>query len=171
MVVADAESAIKTIDMSVQQGADGMQHMFLNDKDVTSLLRTPVVSRMASDVSAVPAVREFLLDVQRDIAKSNNVVMEGRDIGTVILPNATCKVFLTANLETRAIRRQKELQRSGIEQDLETVMRDMAARDYNDSHRDTAPLRQADDAILFDDSDLNIEETTSSLLALWDTRK
>ena len=118
---------------------------------------------MASAVSAKPVVRQFLLDMQRNLAENNNVVMDGRDIGTVVLPNAQVKIFLTADVKVRAMRRYKELQEKGINDTFEAVLEDMEKRDYNDSHRATAPLKQADDAVLADTSDLNFEESLELL--------
>lgn len=135
----------------------GEQVVLLNDEDVSGLIRTPEASMMASAISAVPAVRAFLLDLQRDIAKTNNVIMDGRDIGTVVLPNADVKIFLTASAEARARRRYKELVEKGMDVKYEDVLNDVITRDYNDSHRDIAPLKQADDAVLADTTEIDLE--------------
>ena len=138
---------------------NGSQHIYLNSEDVTSLIRTESVSKYASDVSAIPEVRAFLLSLQRDIAKTNSVIMDGRDIGTVVLPDAEVKIFLTASPETRAKRRYKELLEKGEKVIYEDVYNAIIERDKNDSTRAAAPLKQASDAILLDSSELSLEET------------
>lgn len=145
---------------------DGNQHIFLNGEDVSDKIRTESVSAAASDVSAIPAVRDFLFDMQRDIAEKNDVVMDGRDIGTVVLPDAELKIFLTAKPEIRAQRRVLQLLEKGIESDFEVVLADVLQRDYNDSHRDFRPLRLADDGILVDNSELSFEETLEKIILL-----
>jgi cytidylate kinase len=145
---------------------DGAQRVFLDGKDVSDDIRTPAASMMASAVSAKPPVRAFLLDMQRNLAKRNNVVMDGRDIGTVVLPDATVKIFLTADVEERAMRRFKELSEKGDTATFEEVLEDMKVRDYNDSHRPIAPLKQADDAVLADTTKLNFEESLDLLLKI-----
>lgn len=142
---------------------DEAQHIFLNSEDVSEKIRTTEVSMGASDVSAIPKVREFLFDLQRDIAKKNNIIMDGRDIGTVVLPNADVKIFLTASAEERAKRRFKELQEKGDSITFEQVLVDINQRDYNDSHREIAPLKQADDAILIDTSSLSLDESVEKI--------
>ena len=142
---------------------EGEQRVFLDGVDVSDEIRTPVASMMASAVSAKPAVRQFLLDMQRNLAKNNNVVMDGRDIGTVVLPNAQVKIFLTADVKTRAMRRFKELEEKGVKETFEAVLADMEKRDYNDSHRATAPLKQAEDAILADTTTLSFDESLELL--------
>ena len=137
---------------------EGAQTVSLNGEDVSGLIRTPEISSAASKVSAIPEVRAFLLDTQRSIADSVSVVMDGRDIGTVILPDADVKVFLTATAEQRAKRRYKELTEKGQDVDYETVYSDLVARDKADETRAAAPLRAADDAIPFDNSEVGIEE-------------
>ncbi|MBO5935507.1 MAG: (d)CMP kinase [Clostridia bacterium] len=144
---------------------DGTQRVFLNGEDVSEVIRMPEASMAASNVSAIPAVRAFLLDLQRDMAKNNNVIMDGRDIGTVILPDAQYKFFLTASAEVRADRRFKELAAKGIAVDYKALLDEIIQRDYNDSHRETAPLKQADDAILIDSSDMNIEEVINAIIS------
>lgn len=143
---------------------DGEQVVMLDNENVNGLIRTPEVSMMASKCSALPVVRAFLLDMQRNLAKRNSVVMDGRDIGTVVLPNANVKIFLTASALARAERRFKELQEKGIEADLQSVLKDIEQRDYNDSHREIAPLKQADDAVLVDTTELDLEQSFEVLL-------
>lgn len=138
---------------------DGVQRVFLNDEDVTDLIRTQKVSMAASLVSAVPQVRAFLLDLQRDIAKKNNVIMDGRDIGTVVLPNAQVKIFLYATPECRAKRRYKELIERGEEITYEEVLDEVNQRDYQDTHRDIAPLKPCEGCIMADTSNLTLEES------------
>ena len=145
---------------------DGVQHMYLNGADVSKKIRLPEVSSMASKVSALPPVRAFLLDTQRSAAKTNSVVMDGRDIGTVVLPDADVKIYLTASAEVRAKRRFLELQEQGASDTYEEVLKDMIERDYRDMHREIAPLRQADDAVLLDTSDLSLEESVAALLKI-----
>ena len=147
------------ISIEIQYDDSGLQHMFLNGKDVTKEIRMPEVSIYASDVSAIPEVREFLLNLQREFAVKYNVIMDGRDIGTVVLPDADLKIFLTADLSARAHRRYIELIEKGVETSPEAVEADMALRDKNDSSRETAPLKQADDAILVDTTEFTLEES------------
>ncbi len=138
---------------------NGEQRVFVNGEDVSDDIRTPAVSKAASVVSAVPAVREFLFSLQRTLADSHDSVMDGRDIGTVVLPDADVKIFLTASAERRADRRYKELLEKGESVEYSTVLDDIKKRDYADSHRDIAPLKQADDAVLADTSDLTLDES------------
>lgn len=163
----DAEEVKATLDdIDVSLGfVDGSQHVFLNGEDVSEEIRLPASSMAASAVSAIPEVREFLLLLQRDIAKKNNCLMDGRDIGTVILPDAQYKFFFTASAEIRADRRCKELKEKGIPADYETVLAEIKERDYNDSHRETAPLKQADDAVLIDSSYMTIEEAVDKIVS------
>ena len=140
------------------------QRVFLDGTDVSSLIRTPKVSMMASAVSAKPEVRAFLLEMQRKLARENNVLMDGRDIGTVVLPNATVKIFLTASVAARAERRYKELCEKGIEASFDEVYKDIEKRDYNDSHREIAPLKPADDAVIADTTECSIEESLKLIL-------
>ena len=140
--------------------------MYVNGEDVSSHIRTQPVAMAASRVSAFPPVRAFLLDLQRDIAARNSVIMDGRDVGTVILPHADVKIFLTARPEVRATRRVAELTEKGIQADFDTVLREIAQRDHNDMTRAVAPLRQADDAVLLDNSELNAEETIDAALQI-----
>ena len=143
---------------------DGEQVVMLDDENVNGLIRTPEVSMMASDCSALPVVRAFLLDMQRNLAKRNSVVMDGRDIGTVVLPDAKVKIFLTASAVARAERRFKELTEKGMTVEFDEVLKDIEQRDYNDSHRAIAPLKQADDAALVDTTELDLEESFELLL-------
>lgn len=154
------------IQIALRHGEDGLQHMFLGEEDVTQAIRANAVSRYASQVSAHPEVRDFLMEMQRDFARRENVIMDGRDIGTVVLPQAELKIFLTASVEKRAIRRHKELAEKGETEPLEKIREQIAQRDYADTHRETAPLRQAEDAVVVDTSDLNLEESLDALRAL-----
>ena len=161
------EAIIATItdDLKVElKFIDGEQRMFLSDEDVSDKIRTPEASMAASRVSAVPKVREFLFDLQKKLARENNCVMDGRDIGTVVLPDADVKIFLTASPEARAERRFKELTEKGMDVKYEDVLADMIKRDYDDSHRAIAPLKQADDAILCDTSNIGLEESIALII-------
>ena len=149
---------------------DGAQHVYLNGEDLGDKIRTPEMSMYASAVSAIPAVRAFLLDTQRDIAHKNSVVMDGRDIGTVILPDAEVKVFLFASNEARAKRRYKELIAKGEDVKYEDVLREMIERDNNDRNRDVAPAVAADDAVVLDNSELTMEETLEKIIEIARTR-
>lgn len=163
----DSESVISLLPETIVElkYIDGTQKVFLNNEDVSETIRLPEASMAASNVSAIPKVRAFLLDLQRDMAKKNNVIMDGRDIGTVILPDADYKFFLTASAEVRADRRFKELKEKGIDVDYKQLLEEIILRDYNDSHRATAPLKQADDAILVDSSDMTLEESINAILS------
>ena len=143
---------------------DDSQRVFLGDKDVTEKIRTPQISMRASKISAIPLVREFLLNLQRDLSQKNNVIMDGRDIGTVILPNADVKIFLTATPEVRARRRHKEQLEKGLQSSYEEVLGDIIKRDYDDSNRAVAPLKRADDAILVDTSEYTFDESVELVL-------
>ena len=149
---------------------DGEQRVFLNGEDVSELIRTPKASLMASAVSAKPEVRAFLLEMQRRLARENNVIMDGRDIGTVVLPDATVKIFLTASAEERANRRYKELIEKGMEVNYADVLADIEKRDYNDSHRDIAPLKPAEDSVLADTSKNNLEQSVDLILSIINER-
>lgn len=140
------------------------QRVFLNGEDVSNFIRTPEISMAASAVSALPPVRQFLFETQQKIARENNVVMDGRDIGTVVLPNADVKIFLTASPEERARRRYDELVLKGEKVNYDDVLKDVITRDYNDSHRAIAPLKQADDAILVDTTGNTLEKSIEVLL-------
>ena len=144
----------------------GAQHVFLNGEDLGDKIRTPEMSMYASAVSAIPAVRAFLLDTQRDIARKNSVIMDGRDIGTVILPDAEVKIFMFASNEARAMRRYKELVAKGESVKYEDVLREMIERDNNDRNRDVAPAVPAEDAIMLDNSEMNVEENVDAVIEL-----
>lgn len=143
---------------------DGLQHMVLNGQDVTEEIRLPEMSMYASDVSAIPEVRSFLLETQRAFARENSVIMDGRDIGTVVLPDAQVKIFLYADVEIRARRRFLELEQRGTPVPYEEVLKDMEQRDYNDTHREVAPLQPAADSIMIDTSRLSFRESLELLL-------
>ena len=167
--INDAESVIATLtdDLKVElKFIDGEQRMFLCGEDVSDKIRTPEVSSAASKTSAVPEVRKFLFDLQKQLAKENNCIMDGRDIGTVVLPDADVKIFLTATPEARAERRYLELKEKGMDVTYEDVLADMIKRDYDDSHRAIAPLKQADDAILADTSGNTLEQSIDLILSI-----
>lgn len=155
---------LDTIQIDMNYGEDGLQRMYLNGEDVTTDIRQHEISAYASAVSAIPEVRAFLLDMQRSFARTNNVVMDGRDIGTVVLPDAQVKIFLTADPEDRARRRYEELLQRGQQAEYETVLKDLIQRDYNDSHRASAPLRQAEDALLLDTTGNTLKQSEELLL-------
>lgn len=142
----------------------GLQHMLLQGEDVTEEIRLPEMSLYASAVSAIPEVRTFLLEMQRDFARKSSVIMDGRDIGTVVLPHADVKIFLQADVEVRARRREKELRERGTPRPFQQVLAEMKERDYNDSHRSAAPLRAAEDAVVVDTSDLDFQQSKEALL-------
>jgi len=145
---------------------NGEQKVLLNGENVSSEIRTPLASMAASDVSAVPEVRAFLFDLQRDIAKRNNCIMDGRDIGTVVLPDAKVKIFLTASPEERATRRYKELIEKGTDVKYEDVLSELIERDYNDSHREIAPLKPAKDGVILDTTGLSLEESVNEIIRI-----
>ena len=159
---AIAEAA-RTPDLRVEF-RDGVQRMFLDGEDVTERIRTPEAAATASRVSAVGAVRERLVDLQREIARGQSVVMDGRDIGTVVLPDATVKIYLTASCEVRAKRRFDELTQAGKEIAYEQVLDDIVQRDYNDAHRAVSPMRQADDAVRVDTSEMTRDEVVADIV-------
>ena len=164
---ADAVRALlPTLSISMDYDSSGVQRMLLDGVDVSDAIRTPENSIRTSQVSAMPEVRAFLMDMQREQAKRHNVVMDGRDIGTVVLPDASLKIFLTASAECRAERRFRELMEKGVETSFEEVLRDIEKRDWNDTHRDAAPLRQAPDAVLVDTSGLTLEESIDAVCKL-----
>lgn len=165
--LADAnaiENSLEGMKVELAFDTQGAQIVLLNGEDVSSLIRTPEVSMSASKVSAVPKVRAFLLDLQRNMAKTQSVIMDGRDIGTVVLPNADVKIFLTASPEIRAKRRYDELIEKGQEVKYEDVLADVIERDYNDSHREIAPLKPAEDSKLADTSGLTLEESIELII-------
>lgn len=162
---ARISEAVKDADVTIKY-VNGEQQVLLNDENVTGLIRTEEVGNMASASSVYSSVRSKLLDLQRNLAASNDVIMDGRDIGTCVLPNAQVKVFLTASVDTRADRRYKELVEKGENPDLDKIKKDIEKRDYRDSHRENAPLRQADDATLVDSSNMSIEEVVDAIISL-----
>ena len=145
---------------------DGEQRVFLGEEDVSSAIRQNEVSMAASNVSAIPKVREFLFDLQRDIAKNNNCIMDGRDIGTVVLPDAQIKIYLTASAEARADRRYKELVEKGQQVNYDDILREIELRDYQDTHREIAPLKKAENAVLVDTTKLTLEESIDYMLSV-----
>ena len=160
----EVDSLLSRITVSLEFNEQGEQVVLLDGEDVSSLIRTPEASMMASKISAVPSVRAYLLDLQRDMAKTHNVIMDGRDIGTVVLPDAKVKIFLTASPEARAERRYKELVEKGTDTTYEEVLRDVKERDYNDSHRAIAPLKPAEDSILVDKTELDFEQSVEAII-------
>lgn len=166
---ADREQVVPLLagmDIKMAYGPDGLQHMYLDGEDVTEAIRVHAVSRCASMVAAIPEVRSFLLEYQRRLARENHVVMDGRDIGTVVLPDADVKIFLTASAQIRARRRLLELEQRGQQADFATILRDIEQRDEQDRSRPIAPLRQAEDAALLDTSDMNLEESLQAMLKI-----
>ena len=151
------------LDIRMGYNDEGEQRMYLNGEDVSAAIRAPEISICASDVSSLSVVRAFLLEMQRKTARENNVLMDGRDIGTVVLPQAELKIYLTASAAARAERRLKELLAKGVETDFDSVLRDIEYRDYQDTHRDIAPLHQAEDAVLLDTSALDLEQSCQAL--------
>lgn len=152
------------VSIRMDYGQDWSQRMYLNDEDVTAAIRAPEISTAASQISALQLVRDFLMDMQRDMAKTGNVIMDGRDIGTVVLPDADVKIFLTASAEDRATRRLAELLERGERTDYDTVLADIIQRDRRDSSRTAAPLKQAEDALLVDTTGNSLEESFQVLL-------
>ncbi len=163
---AQVSELLGKLDIRMDYGPDGEQRMFLDGEDVSQAIREHQVSGFTSKVSAIPAVRDFLLDVQRRQAREHDVVMDGRDIGTVVLPQADVKIFLTAAAEARARRRLLELQQRGQQADFDTILHDIILRDEQDEHRPIAPLRRAEDAVLLDTTQLNLEQSLQQLLHL-----
>lgn len=159
------EAALERIEVDISYEG-GVQQVLLNGENVTGLIRTPQVSQMASISSAKPQVRKKLLMMQQTMAAQRDVIMDGRDIGTLILPKAQLKIYLTASVKARAMRRFLELQEKGEPCSLEEIERDIEERDYRDMHRDIAPLKQAEDAVLVDSSDMSIQEVTERIVAL-----
>ncbi|MDE5671388.1 MAG: (d)CMP kinase [Eubacterium sp.] len=155
---------LKTTDVSLDFDENGTQCVILNGEDVSSLIRTPEISMGASKVSSVPAVRAFLLDLQRNIAKNNNVIMDGRDIGSVVLPNADVKIFLFASPECRAERRYKELVEKGENVTYEDVLADVNQRDYQDSHREIAPMKPCEDSVMADTTGNTLEQSIDMIV-------
>ena len=166
---ADTEAVIALlpeVKIGMRYDAQGLQHMLLHGEDVTEEIRLPEMSLYASAVSAIPEVRAFLLEMQRDFARKSSVIMDGRDIGTVVLPHADVKIVLKADVEVRARRREKELRERGTPRPYEQVLEEMRQRDYNDTHRSAAPLRAAEDAVIVDTSDLDFRQSKEKLLEI-----
>ena len=164
---ADAvEAALPEIRAELRYDSEGLQRMYLNGEDVTKEIRLPQISAYASAVSAHPAVRAFLLEMQRAFARESSVIMDGRDIGTVVLPDADVKIYLTASAQARAQRRCRELEQRGTPEAYEKVLAEMRQRDYDDSHRAAAPLRQAEDAVLLDTTELDFDGSRQALLKI-----
>ncbi|MCR4888006.1 MAG: (d)CMP kinase [Ruminococcus sp.] len=159
----DIEKSLENADVSLRF-VDGAQRVFLGDRDVSDLIRTPEISMAASRTSAIPAVRAYLFETQQKIARENNILMDGRDIGTVVLPNADVKIFLTASAEERANRRYKELAEKPECPSYEDILKDIIQRDYQDMHREIAPLKQADDAVLVDTTKLSLDESAEAIV-------
>ena len=159
------DKAIADADISIDY-IDSVQHVYIDGEDVTDKLRTEQVGNMASSCSIYSSVREKLVSLQRDIAKKQNVVMDGRDIATKVLPNADTKIYLTASVDTRAERRYKELKEKNTICDIEIIKKDIEDRDYRDMHRKNSPLVQADDAVLIDSSNMSIDEVVDKILEL-----
>lgn len=157
--------ALKNITVDLKY-IDGVQHVFLNGEDVSEEIRLPEASMAASNVSAISAVRAFLFDLQREIAEKNNCIMDGRDIGTVVLPNAQVKIFLTADDEERAMRRFKEFKEKGKDITFEEVLADIRQRDYNDSHRAAAPLKPAEDAVFVNTTGKTLEDSVNQVISI-----
>nr|WP_294237278.1 (d)CMP kinase [Pseudobutyrivibrio sp.] len=160
---AKISSVVDDISVSIKY-EDGAQHVILNGEDVTGLIRTEEVGNMASASSVYAPVRSKLVALQQELAKTTDVIMDGRDIGTVVLPNADVKIFLTASVECRAKRRFDELLAKGMEADFDKIAKDIEERDYRDSHREISPLKQAEDAILVDSSDMTIDEVVNTII-------
>ena len=164
--VDGVERYIDELTIEIEYDEDGLQHMIMNGMDVSDDIRTPEISMKASDVSAHAVVREMLLDMQRDVAKKHNVIMDGRDIATVVLPRAQVKIFLTASAEVRAQRRFEELQAKGKKDSYEQVLKELQKRDYQDPHREIAPLKRAKDSIVVDTSELDIDGVVAAIRAI-----
>ena len=158
-------AALSDVEVSIAY-VDGTQRVFLCGEDVSDQIRTPEVSMAASTTSAIPEVRKFLFETQQKLARENNVIMDGRDIGTVVLPNAKVKIFLSASVEDRARRRFDELKEKGMDVVFEDVLEDMKQRDYNDSHRDVAPLKPADDAVSVDTTGNTLEQSVELMQSI-----
>ena len=157
-------AALPLIHVDMCYSEDGLQHMLLNGEDVTEQIRLPEISMYASAVSAIQPVRDYLLEMQRDMARRSSVIMDGRDIGTVVLPDAQVKIFLTADVEVRARRRTAELELRGTPKPFEQVLEEMKQRDWADSHRDAAPLQEAEDAIRVDTTDMDFQQSKEAIM-------
>lgn len=163
---AAVEALLPSLEIRMAYNEQGEQRMLLNGEDVSEAIRMPEISIAASNVSAMPSVRAFLMEMQRKMARENDVIMDGRDIGTVVLPDAELKIFLTASAEARAQRRLLELQNKGVTTDFAEVLRDIQYRDEQDSTRAAAPLRQAEDAVLLDTSHIGFDESLEALSSI-----
>ena len=157
---------IDELTIGIEYDEEGLQHMIMNGMDVTGEIRTQDISQKASLVSAHPCVREMLLDMQQDVAKQHNVIMDGRDIGTVVLPKANVKIFLTADPEVRAKRRYDELVAKGQKANLDTILKEIKQRDYQDTHREIAPLKMARDSVKVDTSNMDIDQVVAEIKAI-----
>lgn len=162
----EVEKLLSEITVDLTFNDKGEQIVLLDGENVSGLIRTPEASMMASKISAVPSVRVYLLDLQRNMAKSHNVIMDGRDIGTVVLPDAKVKIFLTASPEARAQRRYKELCEQGMDVKYEDILNDVITRDYNDSHRETAPLKPAEGCVMVDTTELDFEQSVEKIISV-----
>lgn len=163
---AEVEQLLSEITVDLTFNDMREQIVLLDGEDVSGLIRTPEASMMASKISAVPSVRTYLLDLQRNMAKSHNVIMDGRDIGTVVLPDAKVKIFLTASPEARAQRRYKELCEKGMDVKYDDILKDVITRDYNDSHRETAPLKPAEGCVMVDTTELDFEQSVEKIISV-----
>lgn len=163
---SEVDSLLSQITVDLTFNDKGEQIVLLDGEDVSGLIRTPEASMMASKISAVPSVRAYLLDLQRNMAKTHNVIMDGRDIGTVVLPDAKVKIFLTASPEARANRRYKELFEKGMDVNYEDILNDVITRDYNDSHRETAPLKPAEGCVMVDTTELDFEQSVEKIISV-----
>ena len=162
----EVNNLLDSIKVELTFNDKGEQVVLLNGEDVSAFIRTPEASMMASKISAIPEVRAYLLDLQRNMATTSNVIMDGRDIGTVVLPNAEVKIFLTATPEARATRRYKELMEKGMDVKYDDILQDVITRDYNDSHREIAPLKQADDAVLADTTEIDLQGSIDLIVSI-----
>lgn len=162
----EVEELLSTINVDLTFNEKGDQVVLLDGEDVSGVIRTPEASMMASKISAIPAVRAYLLDLQRNMAKTHNVIMDGRDIGTVVLPDAQVKIFLTASPEARAQRRYTELVEKGMDVKYEDILQDVITRDYNDTHRETAPLKPAEGCVMVDTTELDFEQSVEKIISV-----
>ena len=162
----EVEELLSSINVDLTFNDKGDQVVLLDGKDVSGVIRTPEASMMASKISAIPTVRAYLLDLQRNMAKTHNVIMDGRDIGTVVLPDAQVKIFLTASPEARAERRYKELVEKGMNVKYEDILQDVITRDYNDTHRETAPLKPAKGCVMVDTTELDFEQSVEKIISV-----
>ncbi|MED9970186.1 MAG: (d)CMP kinase [Ruminococcus sp.] len=160
------DALLEKIKVELTFNENGEQIVLLDGEDVSGEIRTPEASMTASKISAIPKVRAYLLDLQRDMAKTNDVIMDGRDIGTVVLPDAQVKIFLTASPEARAGRRYKELIEKGMSVKYEDILSDVIERDYNDTHRETAPLKAAEDSVTVDTTELDFEQSVEAVISV-----